>query len=54
MIVSVYLAAPVGGGLIRPDALALGWLLWVAQTLMMIVLGGVSLLLMALKRSPEA
>jgi hypothetical protein len=54
MIVSVYLAAPAGGGLIRPDALALGWLLWVAQTLMMIVLGGVSLLLMALKRSPEA
>ncbi len=54
MIVSVYLAAPAGGGLIRPDALALGWLLWLAQTAMMIVLGALSLLLMALKRSPEA
>ena len=54
IIISVYLAAPAGGGLIRPDALALGWLLWVAQTLMMIVLGGLSLLLMALKRTPAA
>ena len=40
LIVGVYMAAPEGGGLLRPDALAMGWLLWVAQTLMIIVLGG--------------
>lgn len=50
LIVGVYMAPPEGGGLLRPDALAMGWLLWAAQTLMIIVLGGVSLLLMALKR----
>ncbi len=50
LTVGVYMAAPEGGGLIRPDALALGWLLWVAQTLMIIVLGGLSLLLTALKK----
>jgi hypothetical protein len=30
--------------------LAMGWLLWTAQTLMLIVLGGLSLLLLALKQ----
>ncbi|MBS1941804.1 MAG: flippase-like domain-containing protein, partial [Bacteroidetes bacterium] len=50
LIVSIYMAAPAGGGYIRPDALAMGWLLWVAQTLMLIVLGGLSLLLLTLKR----
>lgn len=54
LIIGVYLPAPEGGGLFRPDALAMGWLLWLAQTLMIIVLGGVSLLLMALKRKPAA
>jgi uncharacterized membrane protein YbhN (UPF0104 family) len=49
LIVSIYMA-PALHGLIRPEALALGWLLWVAQTLMLIVLGGLSLLLLALKR----
>jgi uncharacterized membrane protein YbhN (UPF0104 family) len=54
LIVGVYMAAPEGGGLFRPDALAMGWLLWAAQTLMIIVLGGLSLLLVALKRTPSA
>lgn len=52
LIVGVYMAAPEGGGLLRPDALAMGWLLWAAQTLMIIVLGGASLLLTALKKTP--
>lgn len=50
LIVGVYMAPPEGGGLLRPDALAMGWLLWAAQTLMLIVLGGASLLLTALQR----
>lgn len=50
LIVGVYMPMPEGGGLLRPDALAMGWLLWVAQTLMIIVLGGLSLLLSALKK----
>ncbi len=54
LIVGVYMPAPDGGGLLRPDALAMGWLLWSAQTLMIIVLGGLSLLLMALKKNPSA
>ncbi len=52
LIVGVYMAPPEGGGLLRPDALAMGWLLWAAQTLMIIVLGGASLLLMSLKKVP--
>lgn len=51
LIVSVYMATPAGGGLIRPDALAMGWLLWLAQTIMIIALGGLSLLLVARKRN---
>lgn len=47
IILSVYMPAPTEGGLLHPDALALGWLLWVAQTLLVIVLGGLSLLLVA-------
>lgn len=54
LIIGLYLPPPEGGGLFRPDALAMGWLLWLAQTLMIIVLGGVSLLLMALKRKHAA
>ncbi|MGB3524650.1 MAG: lysylphosphatidylglycerol synthase transmembrane domain-containing protein [Flavobacteriales bacterium] len=50
LIISIYMLPPEGGGYIRPEALAMGWLLWVAQTLMLIVLGGLSLLLLALKR----
>lgn len=49
LIVSVYMAPPEGGGLIHPHALAIGWLLWLVQTLLLIVLGGLSLLLSALK-----
>ena len=51
LVVSMYMAEPAGGGLIRPDALAMGWLLWTVQTLMIIVLGGVSLLLTARSRN---
>ncbi len=51
LIVSIYMAAPEGGGYIRPEALAMGWLLWLVQTLMLIVLGGLSLLLLTLKRT---
>lgn len=47
LIVGIYMAPPDGGGLIRPDALAMGWLLWTAQTVMIIVLGGLSLLLIS-------
>ncbi len=50
LIVSIYMPAPEGGGIIRPDALAMGWLLWAAQTAMIIVLGGISLLLISRKR----
>jgi uncharacterized membrane protein YbhN (UPF0104 family) len=54
LITSIYMAAPEGGGLIRPDALAMGWLLWGVQTAMIIALGGLSLLLAsrAKRRSP--
>lgn len=50
LILSVYMAPPEGGGYIRPEALAIGWLLWVVQTLMLIVLGGLSLFLLAIKQ----
>lgn len=50
LIITVYMGLPEGGGSIQPDALAVGWLLWLVQTLVIIVLGGVSLLLLALKR----
>ena len=49
LIVSIYMPMPDGGGLIRPDALALGWLLWLSQTLLVIVLGGISLFLISPK-----
>ena len=50
LTVGMYMAPTTGGELLRPDALAMGWLLWLAQTLMIIVLGGLSLLLTALKK----
>ncbi len=50
LIVSIYMAPPEGGGHLRPDALAMGWLLWFAQTIMVILLGGISLLLISRKR----
>ncbi len=53
LIVSMYMPAVEGGGAIQPDALAMGWLLWAAQTNMLIVLGGLSLLLAARDRTPE-
>jgi uncharacterized membrane protein YbhN (UPF0104 family) len=43
---------PAGVELLRPDALAMGWLLWVAQTVMIIVLGGLSLLLVTRNGNP--
>jgi hypothetical protein len=52
LIVGVYMAPPEGGGLLRPDALAMGWLLWAAQTAMLIGLGGLSLLLTAFRKPP--
>ena len=50
LTVGMYMPSLAGGELLRPDALAMGWLLWLAQTLMIIVLGGLSLLLTALHR----
>ena len=50
LTVGMYMSPTTGGELLRPDALAMGWLLWLAQTLMIIVLGGVSLLLTALQK----
>lgn len=47
LIVSVYMPPAEDGGLLLPEALAMGWLLWVAQTAMIIVLGGISLLFTA-------
>ncbi len=47
LIVSAYMPGVDSDDLLQPDALAMGWLLWVAQTLMIIVLGGLSLLLSA-------
>jgi hypothetical protein len=52
LIVGVYMAPPESGGLIRPDALAMGWLLWVAQSILLIGLGGLSLLLISRKGKP--
>lgn len=49
LIVSIYMP-PSAGGYIHPQALAIGWLLWAAQTLMLIALGGLSLLLLALRK----
>ncbi len=45
LIITVYLSSG-SEQLIHPDALALGWIIWTSQTVMMIVLGGVSLYLM--------
>jgi hypothetical protein len=53
LIVSIYMPMPEGGGLIRPDALAMGWLLWLSQTLLVIVLGGISLFLISPKGNGE-
>ncbi|MCX6242488.1 MAG: lysylphosphatidylglycerol synthase transmembrane domain-containing protein [Bacteroidetes bacterium] len=39
-------------GIAKPTGLALGWIAWTAQTLMILVFGGVSLLLLSIKR-PE-
>ncbi len=50
LTVGMYMPSSTGGELLRPDALAMGWLLWLAQTLMVIVLGGLSLLLTALQK----
>ncbi|MCB9193448.1 MAG: hypothetical protein H6597_02870, partial [Flavobacteriales bacterium] len=47
VIVSIYMAPSGGGALLRPEALAMGWLIWTAQTLMIIALGGISLLLIS-------
>lgn len=50
LTIGMYMDPATGGDLLRPDALALGWLLWLAQTLMIIVLGGLSLLLTSFKK----
>jgi len=38
-------------GIAKPTGLALGWIAWTAQTLMILMVGGVSLLLLSIKRS---
>ncbi len=40
-------------GIAKPTGLALGWIAWTAQTLMILVVGGVSLLLLSIKRSED-
>lgn len=43
LIITIYLTSTSGG--ISPQALALGWIIWTSQTVMMIVLGLISLLI---------
>jgi hypothetical protein len=38
-------------GIAKPTGLALGWIAWTAQTLMILAVGGVSLLLLSINRS---
>lgn len=38
-------------GLAKPTGLALGWIAWTAQTLMILIVGGLSLILLSFKRS---
>jgi glycosyltransferase 2 family protein len=38
-------------GIAKPTGLALGWIAWTAQTLMILIIGGASLLLLSLNRS---
>ena len=45
LILSIYLTSNQDKSAINPEALALGWIIWTSQTLMMIVLGLVSLLI---------
>lgn len=45
LIISIYLTSDASTSAINPEALALGWIIWTSQTLMMIVLGLVSLLI---------
>jgi len=44
VIVTIYMTDS-GGGAISPEALALGWIIWTSQTLMMIILGLVSMII---------
>jgi hypothetical protein len=52
MIISVYLSGD-SGQLIHPQAMAMGWIIWTSQTVMMVALGGISLLLMPRKQSQQ-
>jgi len=45
LIITIYLTSSQDTSAINPEALALGWIIWTSQTLMMIVLGLVSLLI---------
>ncbi len=45
LVITIYIA-PESGVAIDANALALGWIIWASQTLMVIVLGGISLFLM--------
>ena len=45
IIISIYL--PLNDTLIAPQALALGWIMWSSQTILMIILGLVSMLINA-------
>lgn len=53
VIVSLYMVPPMAAGAPQPEALALGWLLWVVQTAMLVVLGGLSLLLARRQRPTQ-
>lgn len=53
IMVTLYMSQAKESELIHPAALALGWLIWVAQTLMIIVLGGLSLLLVPRRKTEE-
>jgi uncharacterized membrane protein YbhN (UPF0104 family) len=53
IMISLYMVDADPNELMTPAALAIGWLVWVAQTVMIIGLGGLSLLLMSRSKKFE-
>ena len=45
LIITIYLVPESSGLSISPEALALGWIIWASQTIMMIILGLISLII---------
>ena len=45
LIITIYLVPESSGLSISPEALALGWIIWTSQTVMMIILGLISLII---------